>query len=117
MTRTVAEEDGHDSSNSAPAGSLCADFRRRRSPLMDIFLTPRQTAAMLGLTVETIARYRCKGMGPAYHKFGGNIRYRLSDIREWTEKRGGRTGRKRGRPRKRQVDQVDESFEAASRPR
>ena len=48
-----------------------------------MFLTPREAATFLGLSIRTLARYRSKGHGPAYYKLGGSVRYTLEDLRQW----------------------------------
>ena len=84
---------------------------------MDGFLTPRVAAAMLGLSVRTLKQYRWKGKGPAYYKFGGLVRYRVSDLMEWNETPGVRAGGKWGRRRKRQVHPVEAPLEPGRGPR
>ena len=44
-------------------------------------LTPETVAELLGLTLHTLAVWRCaKRMPLAYVKLGGRIRYRASDV-------------------------------------
>ena len=35
---------------------------------------------LLGLAPKTLARYRCKGMGPVFCRFGNRVRYRREDL-------------------------------------
>lgn len=44
-------------------------------------LTARELAGLLGVCVETIARWRRKRGLPAIRLPGGHYRYRLSDVR------------------------------------
>lgn len=55
----------------------------------DALVTATEAAAFLYLKENTLAWYRCKGVGPAFVRIGGRgIRYRLGDIREYAD--GGR---------------------------
>ncbi|MER2266819.1 helix-turn-helix transcriptional regulator [Methylobacterium oxalidis] len=49
------------------------------------FLTPAEAAAQLALTARALESYRTRGGGPAFHKLGRNVRYRLSDLIAWAE--------------------------------
>ena len=51
------------------------------------YLNPQQAADWLGLSVKTLARYRVKGRGPVFHKFGGRIRYLHDDLETWAVSR------------------------------
>ncbi|EIC65345.1 hypothetical protein S7W_18670 [Mycobacteroides abscessus M94] len=35
------------------------------------------------IPVKTLAQWASQGRGPKYHKFGGHVRYRLSDVIAW----------------------------------
>lgn len=48
--------------------------------IIDTFYTPQQTAALLQTTVQTLAKWRCAGDGPRFHKFGRLVRYAPSDL-------------------------------------
>lgn len=50
-----------------------------------IFLTETQAAERLGLARSTLARWRWSGQGPAFHKFGGAVRYALADLVAYAE--------------------------------
>ena len=52
-----------------------------------MFLTPREAATFLGLSVRALARYRCNGKGPVFYKFGGRVRYTLDDLGQWAATR------------------------------
>ena len=52
-----------------------------------MFLTPREAATFLGLSVRTLARYRSNGKGPAFYKFGERVRYTPDDLGQWAATR------------------------------
>lgn len=45
--------------------------------------TPEQAAAYIGVTRQTLARWRVEGGGPAFLKLGGRVRYDLRDLETW----------------------------------
>jgi len=47
------------------------------------FLDTNEAAALLGLSGGTLSRYRQKGTGPAYHRFGRKIVYAYTDLLSW----------------------------------
>lgn len=47
------------------------------------FLTTARAAEMLGLSPRTLERYRCIGCGPVFHKMGGRVLYRPTDLQQW----------------------------------
>ena len=51
------------------------------------YLSTRQAAEWLGLSPRTLDRYRVSGDGPAFHRFGGRVRYRRADIEAWAATR------------------------------
>ncbi len=52
----------------------------------DRLLKPKQVAELLGCQMETLARWRCKGIGPKYEKLEtGRIRYKESEIQKWLD--------------------------------
>ena len=53
-----------------------------------MFLTPREAAELLGLSVRQLAHLRRTGQGPDYYRFGRLVRYRLQDLLEWAETPG-----------------------------
>ena len=55
-----------------------------------IYLTTAEAALYLGLPARTLQRYRIAGEGPAFHRFGGRVRYRRSDLDAWAAEEGGR---------------------------
>ena len=56
---------------------------------MDKFMTEKQVAAMIGLSVITLQSWRVKGEGPVFYKLGdrpkGKVLYKERDILEWLE--------------------------------
>lgn len=58
----------------------------------DRFYNPADAAQLLadaGFTFSktTLAKYRCLGGGPRFHKFGSRVLYRQPDLMEWAESR------------------------------
>jgi excisionase family DNA binding protein len=49
------------------------------------FLTTKEAAAWLGLTRNTLEKWRVQGGGPPYRKHGRYVRYHLDDLVEWSE--------------------------------
>ena len=49
----------------------------------DKFLDTRRAADFLGLSPRTLQTYRSTGAGPDFHRFGGVVRYRRSDLDAW----------------------------------
>ena len=54
-------------------------------PPWDGLLDPRSAAAILRLSIHTLADMRCKGTGPRFLKAGRLVRYRLSDVQAWLD--------------------------------
>lgn len=50
------------------------------------YLTRKQLAAELGVTVRTISRWRWERKGPAAHIIGGRVYFKRSDVEAWLEK-------------------------------
>ena len=51
------------------------------------FLDTRRAAGYLGLSHRTLDGYRVTGAGPAFHRFGNRVRYRVVDLAMWAAKR------------------------------
>ncbi len=51
------------------------------------YLNTREAAAWLNLSPRTLDRYRVSGDGPAFHRFGGRVRYLISDLETWASAR------------------------------
>ena len=47
------------------------------------YLSTGEAADFLTLSARTLDRYRVKGTGPMFHRFGGRIRYLRADLLEW----------------------------------
>ena len=48
-------------------------------------LNERQLAEYLKISVPTVRSWRLFRKGPAYHKFGSSVRYRISDVDQWVD--------------------------------
>jgi excisionase family DNA binding protein len=50
-------------------------------------MSTREVAALLGLSDKTLANWRCseEGRGPPFHKFGGRVRYKRSEVLAWID--------------------------------
>jgi hypothetical protein len=51
------------------------------------FLNTKQAAAYLTLKPSTLEAWRSRGGGPRFLKFGGAVRYRPTDLFEFSEAR------------------------------
>lgn len=50
------------------------------------FLSPTELSAYIGIAVQTLARWRSEGRGPAYIKIGGKkVAYRISAVHSWLD--------------------------------
>ena len=53
-------------------------------PFDAYFMTSREAAAFLGLSLRTLVRLRSRGTGPPYYQFGDRLlRYRVRDLQAW----------------------------------
>jgi excisionase family DNA binding protein len=52
-----------------------------------VVLDPSATAAYLNVAVQTLARWRCEGGGPAFFKLGSRVRYERDDLDRWLDAR------------------------------
>ena len=48
-------------------------------------LTVRELSDYLGISDETLRKYRMKKIGPKYLKLGRVVRYKLDDVLEWID--------------------------------
>ncbi len=55
------------------------------------FLTERDAARYVCMSVHFLRQARVKGYGPSYARLGRSIRYRLSDLESWLSQRIVRT--------------------------
>ena len=51
------------------------------------FLNTRRAAGYLDLSPRTLDGYRVSGAGPAFHRFGNRVRYRMTDLDAWAVER------------------------------
>ena len=73
-----------------PAGSGAGSEKEGGTQMKDNgsnYLNTREAAAWLSLSPRTLDRYRVSGGGPAFHRFGGRVRYRLADLEAWASSR------------------------------
>ena len=54
-------------------------------------LNERQTAALLGCSRQTLARWRMAGKGPPFSRLGAMIRYEREIVLEWIAERREKT--------------------------
>ena len=52
-----------------------------------VLLSPGDLAALLGVPLPTIYRWRTLHEGPAGFRVGRHVRYRLEDVHEWLDSR------------------------------
>lgn len=53
-----------------------------------ILLTPEAAAKLLGVSIDTLSDWRCRGgQGPRYLRVGRLIRYRECELQEWLSTR------------------------------
>ena len=57
---------------------------RKASP----FLNGKQAAHYLGLAAKTLANMRWLGEGPPFRRHGGQVRYHINDLDEWSRASG-----------------------------
>ena len=50
-------------------------------------VSAEETARRIGWTPATLANHRWRGSGPPYLKVGGRVRYRLSELADWLDRR------------------------------
>lgn len=51
------------------------------------WLTVKEAADFLAVSIDTLGRWRSEGKGPPFFKFEGGVRYGLSDIEAWLNSR------------------------------
>ena len=51
----------------------------------DTYLNTNDAARLLGLSRQTLAKWRVEGRGPPYHKFGSRVAYRRAALDAFTE--------------------------------
>ena len=50
-------------------------------------LTPKQTAAKLGISLSTLAKWRLFGFGPRFVKIGSRVAYDVGIVETWIASR------------------------------
>ena len=50
-------------------------------------LSPQEVADMYGVKACTLARWRCKKVGPRYAKLGSRVMYDIEDLENWCASR------------------------------
>jgi hypothetical protein len=53
----------------------------------DVLIAAAQVPEYIGLKAQTLARWRCEGVGPVWCALGRRIFYRSSDLRDWIKSR------------------------------
>ena len=51
----------------------------------DRLMTLAELAEMLGIPVNTVYGWRCRGEGPPGYRIGRHVRYRRSAVEQWLE--------------------------------
>jgi hypothetical protein len=65
--------------------------KSRREPIGEVsagageLLTVVGAAALLGLSVSCLNKWRITGQGPAWHRCGRAVRYRRTDLASWLD--------------------------------
>jgi len=54
-----------------------------QSPYLDVL----EAANYLGIARSTLDTYRSEGRGPTYRKHGWRVKYKRSDLDQWSERR------------------------------
>ena len=62
-----------------------AQCAMRINDMPNKLLTPAEVSEALGIPVQTLAQWRWRNIGPAYHSVGRHVRYQLADIDAWLE--------------------------------
>ena len=52
----------------------------------DLLLREEDAAQYLGMKSSTLRQWRSRSQGPAYHKFGARVLYRMSDLEDFIER-------------------------------
>ncbi len=70
-----------------PSPSNLQPLRTEPHPLAgaDGLMTPKDTAAFLGVAVASLSDWRVKGIGPDFVKVGACVRYRRSALEAWLQ--------------------------------
>jgi hypothetical protein len=60
------------------------------SALPTPLLSEHDAAKLCGMSVYFLRSKRVTGGGPAFHRFGRSVRYKLSDLMEWLDQHAAR---------------------------
>lgn len=52
---------------------------------MDNLIKPIDLAKLLGVTTQTLTRWRKEGLGPEWIKLNGSVRYRREDVESYLD--------------------------------
>ncbi len=69
------------------ATGLTPSIAKRTRSKKRHLLTTKDAAKLLGRRPHTLENWRCNGDGPPFHKTGGSIVYKRSDLNEYLEER------------------------------
>ena len=58
-------------------------FPARKQSEPQLFLTERETAELLRVSIRTLQRWRLTGLGPPFRAFGGRRLYARRDLLTW----------------------------------
>ncbi len=50
------------------------------------YVNDKEAAKIIGLATQTLRNYRQLGRGPAYHRIGASIRYKVEDLELYMNK-------------------------------
>lgn len=53
---------------------------------MEKLYTPEEVSKLLAISIQTLANWRCQGIGPAFVKVGSRVRYSEAALNEYLEK-------------------------------
>lgn len=70
----------------APTRPAASDGQGK-DDMQDVYMNTERAAALLGLSPRTLERYRWKGGGPVFHRFGNRVRYLVRDLEAWAAAR------------------------------
>jgi len=61
-------------------------IQRNAMPPASPLVNDREAAAILNMAVDTLRRWRWKGRGPKYYRFGRSIRYAVADLDDFRDR-------------------------------
>lgn len=54
--------------------------------MSQVYLSAIQAANYLGVTLDTLSKWRNRKIGPSYFKIGRRVQYHIADLDEWRER-------------------------------